>query len=108
MISTRTERARVDEFVAAIRTSATTVVEPPTAELPRIVATTTASEPAVLESSDPRTVVALVGMLVVLLACLAGGLMHTNPPAHTTAPAEVVVDLTSERTVDDGRRGGTR
>jgi hypothetical protein len=103
MIYTRTEHARVEAFLAAIRGD-----EPETAELPRIVATTAASEPAVLESTDPRTIVALVAMLVVLLACLAGGLMHANPPHRAEAPAPVeLVDLTSERTVDDGR-GGVR
>lgn len=89
---TRRADAETEAFIRAIHRSAycadacCTPLAPPTVELPRIVATTAASEPAVLESTEARTLLALVGMLVVLAACLAGGLMN----AH--APAPVVVD----------------
>jgi hypothetical protein len=105
------ETARVEAFVAAIRRSADCVdachsvpleVES-TVELPRIVATTAASEPAVLESHDRRTFLALAAMLVALVACLTGGLMHASAaPAQPVEPVVSVVDLTTERAVELG------
>jgi hypothetical protein len=107
--------AETEAFIRAIHRSAHCVdaccapIDPPTVELPRIVATASTLDreptPAVLEARDARSLLALVALLCLLVACLGAGLMNAVAgPAEP--PASVVVDLTSERPVEP--RAGAR
>lgn len=105
---TRREATRVDSFLAAIHVADCTApccapleVDPPTVELPVIIATADPGpEPAVLETTATRALILLVGMLVVLASFLGAGLMSVSAP-HPAAPAShELVDLTSDNTAD--------
>jgi hypothetical protein len=60
----------------------------------------------VLESGEARSLLALVLLLVVLAACLAGGLMQTvTPTPAAPSTTHELVDLTSDTT---GERAAER
>jgi hypothetical protein len=103
MFTTRREAARVDEFLLAIRTSGTGPAHPPTAELPRIVATAT---PLAAEHDDPALIdrlpwLAIAALFVALFAPLVILLGVDYAPAAPAAPAPAMLD-TSEQPLEVG------
>lgn len=102
--ATRREDARTEAFVAAIHTSATTVVD----EDVRPYAAAVGREPAVLEHPGRRVAVVLV-LLLVALGSLLGVVLAGMSAAPELRPAHAVVDLTSDNTSDlEGIARGAR
>lgn len=114
MHSTRTEQARVDAFVAAIRASAhpnrrPARLDPPTVELPAVVAyASTRPEPRDVPLVDRLRWWAITALLLALLVPFVAALAVVSAPRVPAGPGSTVLPSFSSERVNEGPHGGIR